>query len=184
MQGVNEVSFFSFSFVIFVLATIFLYYHPKLRAFQVRILVIASICFYAIDQFKFLPLLIAAAAGTYIFLHSAQRGSRNMLIFGVIFNLALLAFFKYKFLLISSGNSSIERDSIETLLYLPIPVGISFFVFHNISLLADYGKLGGKRLDASFEKIMLYIIFFPQLVSGPITRAFQFFPQINQKKME
>jgi alginate O-acetyltransferase complex protein AlgI len=52
-------------------------------------------------------------------------------------------------------------------------------VFHNISLLVD---LTGKRKETpDLKSVFLYIIFFPQLVSGPITRAEMFMPQIQPK---
>lgn len=56
---------------------------------------------------------------------------------------------------------------LDLLLNLPLPIGISFFVFHNISLLVDLSH----RLDRAppLRDVFLYIIFFPQLVSGPIT---------------
>ena len=49
----------------------------------------------------------------------------------------LLAFFKYKFLFIDPAFSAVDFAPIDFLLRLPLPIGISFFVFHNISLLVD-----------------------------------------------
>jgi alginate O-acetyltransferase complex protein AlgI len=69
--------------------------------------------------------------------------------------------------------------AIDFLLRLPLPIGISFFVFHNISLLIDLTKRGGPA--PTLTDVLLYIIFFPQLVSGPITRAENFLPQITPK---
>ena len=62
---------------------------------------------------------------------------------------------------------------------LPLPIGISFFVFHNISLLVDLTRRRAHRPPSA--SVFLYIIFFPQLVSGPITRAEMFMPQIKPK---
>ena len=70
--------------------------------------------------------------------------------------------------------------AVDFLLRLPLPVGISFFVFHNISLLVDLTK-SGHRQQPGVVGVFNYISFFPQLVSGPITRAENFIPQIQPK---
>jgi alginate O-acetyltransferase complex protein AlgI len=49
-------------------------------------------------------------------------------------------------------------------LRLPLPIGISFFVFHNISLLVDLTK-DHKTRRPDLTEAFLYFIFFPQLVS-------------------
>jgi alginate O-acetyltransferase complex protein AlgI len=98
---------------------------------------------------------------------------------GVAFNLALLAFFKYKFLFVGPTSSGLAVSPIDLLLQLPLPIGISFFVFHNISLLIDLTRQ--KHPAPDLTSVFLYIIFFPQLVSGPITRAEMFMPQIRPK---
>jgi hypothetical protein len=62
---------------------------------------------------------------------------------GIAFNLGLLAFFKYKFLFIdAAAPSSAAPGTADLLLRLPLPIGISFFVLHNISLLIDLGTPG------------------------------------------
>ena len=110
----------------------------------------------------------------------ALRNRALWLPIGISFNLALLAFFKYKFLFIGPASSgAVGLAPIDFLLQLALPIGISFFVFHNISLLVD---LTGKRKETpDLKSVFLYIIFFPQLVSGPITRAEMFMPQIYPK---
>jgi alginate O-acetyltransferase complex protein AlgI len=171
-------TFTSWEFVAFVAAVFSLYYLPPLRRFQVHVLVVASLIFYGAGQTQLLPLLGLAVLGTYCLLALALR-DRRWLSMGIIFNLGLLVFFKYKFLFIDSSLLSFTNARvIDFLLRLPLPIGISFFVFHNISLLIDSVK---SRTDVSLPNVFLYIIFFPQLVSGPITRAENFLPQIKSK---
>jgi alginate O-acetyltransferase complex protein AlgI len=144
------------------------------------LLVIASLVFYGFGQPELLPLLAVAVFGTYLFLILALRNRTMWLPIGVAFNLALLAFFKYKFLFVELASfDSIGVAPIDFLLKLPLPIGISFFVFHNISLLVDLTKQ--KNAPPDLTSVFLYIIFFPQLVSGPITRAEIFMPQIKPK---
>jgi alginate O-acetyltransferase complex protein AlgI len=173
-------TFTSWQFGAFVAIVFGVYYLPPLRSLQVQLLVVASLFFYGYGQPGLLPLLAVAVLGTYLFLILALRNRALWLPIGISFNLALLAFFKYKFLFIGPASSGAAGLApIDFLLRLPLPIGISFFVFHNISLLVD---LTGKRKETpDLKSVFLYIIFFPQLVSGPITRAEMFMPQIHPK---
>jgi alginate O-acetyltransferase complex protein AlgI len=173
-------TFTSWQFGIFVAIVFGAYYLPPLRTFQIQFLVLASLFFYGYGQPELLPLLAAAVFGTYLFLLLALRDRRIWLPIGIAFNLALLAFFKYKFLFVEPTSPSLaDLGPIGLLLKLPLPIGISFFVFHNISLLVDLTRQKSARPDLT--SVFLYIIFFPQLVSGPITRAEMFMPQIKPK---
>jgi alginate O-acetyltransferase complex protein AlgI len=158
-----------------------IYYLPALRDFQVYLLVLASLFFYASGQPSLLPLLVFAVLGTYVFLTLALRNRAVWMPVGVAFNLGLLAFFKYKFLFFDAASPAMsDVAAIDFLMRLPLPIGISFFVFHNISLLVDLTKRPHQERP-SLAGVFLYIIFFPQLVSGPITRAENFLPQIQPK---
>jgi alginate O-acetyltransferase complex protein AlgI len=171
-------TFTSWQFGIFVVAVFGAYYLPAFKALQIQLLVIASLFFYGYGQPELLPLLAVAVIGTHIFLILAFQNRRVWLPIGIAFNLALLAFFKYKFLFLDPTSPALAGVAlIDLLLKLPLPIGISFFVFHNISLLVDLTKTKAIRPD--LKSVFLYIIFFPQLVSGPITRAEMFMPQIK-----
>jgi alginate O-acetyltransferase complex protein AlgI len=175
----------SWPFVAFVAVTFALYYLPILRQWQVQILVLASLCFYGLLQPQLLALLVVAVLGTYFFLRVATLRRNVGLAAGIAFNLGLLAFFKYKFLFIDAATPSsqalsyLDPGAIDWLLRLPLPIGISFFVLHNISLLIDLGRPGRAALPA--REVFLHILFFPQLVAGPITRTERFLPQIKPK---
>ncbi len=173
-------TFTSWQFGLFAAIVFGAYYLPPFRAFQVLLLVLASLVFYGYGQPELLPLLAVAVVGTYLFLILALRNRRVWLPAGIVFNLLLLTFFKYKFLFISATAGTFTGiATIDFLLRLPLPIGISFFVFHNISLLVDLTK---RKADApDLKSVFLYIIFFPQLVSGQITRAEMFMPQIKPK---
>jgi alginate O-acetyltransferase complex protein AlgI len=173
-------TFTSWQFGAFVAIVFGAYYLPPFKLLQVQLLVVASLVFYGYGQPELLPLLAIAVLGTYLFLVLALPDRSLWLPIGIAFNLALLAFFKYKFLLIPPewpGTTGLAL--IDFLLRLPLPIGISFFVFHNISLLVDL--TAKPRRPPDVKNVFLYIIFFPQLVSGPITRAEMFMPQIQPK---
>jgi alginate O-acetyltransferase complex protein AlgI len=173
-------TFTSWQFGVFVAVVFGVYYLPALRTLQVQWLVIASLFFYGYGQPQLLPLLAVAVFGTYLFLILALRNRPIWLPIGIAFNLALLGFFKYKFLFVDPSSSILSGVApVDFLLKLPLPIGISFFVFHNISLLVDLTRR--KSAPPDLTSVFLYIIFFPQLVSGPITRAEMFMPQITPK---
>jgi hypothetical protein len=100
-------TFTSWQFGIFVGTVFGAYYFPALRTLQIQLLVIASLFFYGYGQPALLPLLAVAVFGTYLFLILALRNRRIWLPLGIAFNLALLAFFKYKFLLIEPSSSDL-----------------------------------------------------------------------------
>jgi alginate O-acetyltransferase complex protein AlgI len=173
-------TFTSWQFAIFAAIVFAAYYLPPLKTFQIQLLVFASLFFYGYGQPELLALLAVAVFGTYFFLLLALQNRRIWLPAGIAFNLALLAFFKYKLLFIDSASPSlVDFAPLDFLLKLPLPIGISFFVFHNISLLVDLTRQ--QAPPPTLSSVFLYIIFFPQLVSGPITRAEMFMPQIKPK---
>jgi alginate O-acetyltransferase complex protein AlgI len=175
-------TFTSWQFGLFAAIVFGAYYLPPVRPFQVQLLVAASLFFYGYGQPELLPLLAVAVCGTYLFLVLALR-NRRWLPIGIVFNLALLAFFKYKFLFLDpKAPALVDNAAIDFLLKLPLPIGISFFVFHNVSLLVDLTR-DAKARPLGLTEVFLYIIFFPQLVSGPITRAGMFLPQIAPKQL-
>jgi alginate O-acetyltransferase complex protein AlgI len=175
-------TFTSWQFGLFVAVVFATYYLPPVRPFQAYLLVVASLFFYGYGQAELLPMLAVAVLGTYLFLVLAWRDRAIFLPLGIAFNLSLLAFFKYKFLFFDPTMISTGSSPADFLLRLPLPIGISFFVFHNISLLVDLTKKSEVRRP-DLNEALLYIIFFPQLVSGPITRAEKFLPQIKEKHL-
>lgn len=184
--------FNSFQFVILVLVTFSIYYSGFLNKFQYHILIFASLIFYSYHVPLLVLLLISSAAInssiSYLILYKRLNRIRLFSILGVIINLSILFFFKYSPLISKTffpANSSLG----EFLLYIPLPIGISFFTFQGISLVVDVftkkHHLEFSPSEKSFRqhtlKIFLYITFFPQLIAGPIVKAHEFIPQIKKK---
>ena len=102
----------------------------------------------------------------------------------LVFNLGLLAFFKYFNFFIESTSDFIRllgfQANIHTLNII-LPVGISFYTFQTLSYTIDVyrGKLQPTKDPIAF---FAYVSFFPQLVAGPIERASNLLPQFFQKK--
>jgi len=98
--------------------------------------------------------------------------------------LAALAYFKYTSFLLTNllalwGRlASPPRIPINSPL---LPLGLSFFVFHAISLLADCYR-GKVTEPVQIGDALLYVAFFPQLIAGPILRASRFLPQLALRR--
>ena len=117
-------TFTSWQFGIFGAIVFGAYYLPPLRTLQIQLLVIASLFFYGYGQPELLPLLAVAVFGTYLFLILALRNRQIWLPVGIAFNLALLAFFKYKFLFVeTTGPGLTGVTPIDFLLKLPLRNG-------------------------------------------------------------
>lgn len=149
-------------------------------------LLLASYLFYAHWDVRFLPLLIgisalAIGAGRLLQVLRSRPQRRAALAAGACLALLPLAIFKYAgfaastvFVLLDALGVAVSPGHLPE---FALPVGISFFVFHAISLMVDAyrGKIREpiRALDA-----LLYVAFFPQLVAGPILRAASFLPQL------
>ena len=178
-------SFISLKFLLFTIIILIFYYIPLFKKLQVQILVLGSLIYFSICDFRFLWLLLFAVLATQCALLLSLKNKKIWIICGMLLNICLLAFFKYKFLFLSTSVSAgAETEIWAWLLALPLPVGISFFVFHNISFLVDFHKNTLLQKPPAMANTFLYIIFFPQLIAGPITRAESFFPQIQPKEFK
>jgi alginate O-acetyltransferase complex protein AlgI len=189
----TEPIFFAFFAGVFCL-----YYLPPMRRFQVPLLLAASLCFYAYRQpYLLLLLLISAALSaivSYAVMVSARRTAKlRWAIAGVAANLAILGLFKYGGLIERSlpGIVGPPDGLVALLLSLPLPIGISFYTFHGISLIVDVLRSPGAAATEEtarptarqhLKHTLLYLTFFPQLVAGPIIKAHNFYPQIAAKR--
>ncbi|HRG28109.1 MAG TPA: MBOAT family O-acyltransferase [Chitinophagales bacterium] len=180
--------FNSFEFICLLLTTFFLYYLPAIQKWQVFILIAAGIVFYGFFNPYLLLLLFASASisfvFTYLVIHNTGNKKKLFATIGVAINLGVLLFFKYSGFFADLFLSS-DNDMRNFLVSIPLPIGISFYTFHGISLLVDaYRNDESQRWVPTFNyrNSILYTLFFPQLVAGPILRAKYFIPQIVSKQ--
>ena len=131
-------------------------------------LLVASLLFYAWGEPVMVVVLLASLCVNHALgLRVAGAGGRNWLMGGVVFNLLVLAAFKYAGFLAELVNASAGQSVLT--IGLQQPIGISFYTFQAISFLIDL-----RRKDAppprNFADTALYIAMFPQLIAGPIVR--------------
>jgi alginate O-acetyltransferase complex protein AlgI len=103
---------------------------------------------------------------------------KSILIFGIVFNLSLLGYFKYTDFLIENFNLAFSSDA--ELLHLALPLAISFFTFQQIAYLVDSYRQETKEYD--FLNYALFVTFFPQLIAGPIVHHKEMMPQFAKTR--
>ena len=150
---------------------------PRLRGKNL-LLALGSLVFYAFGQLGYLPLFLGSALLNYLAglaLQRTRRRRRLMLALAVLLNLALLGLFKYTDFVLE--NLGLPPKGIL------LPIGISFYTFQGMSYVIDvYRKPESGTAD--FDKLLLYLAFFPQLIAGPIVKYHDFAPQIEARKTD
>lgn len=146
-------------------------------------LVGGSFIFYAYWNIVYVPLLLESIFVNF-FIGSALGGElpskipkRVVLILGILFNLCLLAYFKYTDFFIENFNGLFDPDI--PLTYIVLPLGISFFTFTQIAFLVDSYKGEVKEYDVL--NYMLFVSYFPHLLAGPILHHAQMIPQFTNR---
>ena len=143
----------------------------------------ASLLFYGWWNPLYLPLLGGIAVFNFIVARwiTAQRlvgradRVRLLLIFGIVVDVLMLGYFKYTDFLIDTANTAFHTDFM--LQHILLPLGISFFTFQKIAYLVDSAR--GEVAEHDFLEYCFFVMFFPQLLAGPITHHSEIFPQIK-----
>ena len=180
--------FNTIDFVIFFIVVLSSIVIVKDRKFQHLFLLAASYFFFYYSSNYLLVLLISSSlldfyVGKEIWKAESITRKKILLTISLTGNLGLLGFFKYADFAILQFNflgNYIDLGTQIPLLYLALPIGISFYTFQTISYTVDIyrGKLEPSKSLAEFA---LFVAFFPQLVAGPILRAKDFLPQLREK---
>ena len=176
---------FIFIFLPIVLCLYFLLNYRKQYVVAKVVLVLASLFFYSWWNVSYLPLILISMAVNYYTGSTltkmgleAVKKRKRVFILGIVFNLALLGYFKYYDFFISNINS-LTGSTID-FLHLALPLGISFFTFQQISYLADSYK--GETKEYNLLNYSLFVTFFPQLIAGPIVHHKEMMPQFEDIK--
>ena len=140
----------------------------------------ASLCLYAYGGWKGLLWLCVSIGVNSLLLAGMKRwkkGTKALLWLGIAFHVGLLFVFKYLNFAAQTVNLVLR-----TAIYPPslaLPLGISFFTFQQIAYLVDASR--GEREGDSFLDYVLYVVYFPKLIMGPIAPAEDLIPQFHQE---
>ena len=169
--------FSSLPFLLSFLPLFFIiYFVAKKRNVKNIILLIFSMIFYAWGEPFYIILMIFSILINHYFAVYINKNIENientknaktLLIFAIIINLALIGVFKYAgfFVNIFAGLFGVESVNIN----IPLPIGISFYTFQNLSYIIDvyHKKVKVQKNPLYFGA---YVAAFPQLIAGPIVR--------------
>lgn len=166
----------------FLPATLALYYLAN-KKYRNVILCLASLLFYAWGEPKFIILMLISIVANYFFARwidkRRERGAKLILILSIVFNIALLGFFKY-----FNFGISIFESATGTQLNLPLielPIGISFYTFQILSYVVDVCR-GKVKMQKNIITLATYIALFPQLIAGPIVQYSDVEKQLSERK--
>jgi D-alanyl-lipoteichoic acid acyltransferase DltB (MBOAT superfamily) len=110
-----------------------------------------------------------------------RKGVRHPLVlaFGIAVNLLVLAYFKYTNFLIDNANELLGTQFVLQKIILPI--GISFFTFQKIAYLVDAYR--GEAEEYDLLEFSLFVMYFPQLIAGPIVHHREIIPQFSRSDL-
>ena len=112
-----------------------------------------------------------------------QNRKRLAWCFALMGLLPLLLFKYYNFIndSVTAGLASVGLQFSLTGLNWAIPVGISFFSFQAVGYMLDVYH-GRAKAERSIVDYVLFVSFFPQVFSGPISKADELLPQIKKER--
>ena len=149
------------------------------------VLLVESLLFYCWTGVEYLPLIVCLIVFNYLWglLTARTKAKLKGLLpaVAVLVNLAALVYFKYANFLIDTlnhiGNFGLAALDVGAVL----PLGISYYIFKIISYEADVytGKVEAEKDPIAFAA---YVLFFPQLIVGPIIKYRDMAPQLHNYK--
>ena len=162
-----------FLFIFLPIILILFYLSKNIKFSYFIILIFAGLIFYGWWNIYYVPLILFSIItnfylGEKIFNTQKKKIRKLILIIAVSINLILLLFFKYSDFIIDNFNLVFNK-SIEKF-NLPFPLAISFFTFQIITFLVDCYDKNILNQNIKFKNFFLFVIFFPQLVAGPIVK--------------
>lgn len=181
-------NFNSWQFLLFLPVVVGMYWLLP-HKFRWVLLLIASYFFYMSWNAWLIILIMTTTVTAYVASNlmkkTQSRGARKaLLIMTLVICLGILVFFKYINFLLEATVGVIrlfnaEQDSI--MLNVILPVGISFYTFQTLSYVVDVYR-GDFEPEPHFGYFALYVVYFPQLVAGPIERPGALLPQLHEEQ--
>jgi D-alanyl-lipoteichoic acid acyltransferase DltB (MBOAT superfamily) len=173
--------FNSFEFLVFFpVVTILFYLLPK--QFKWLLLLTASCIFYCYFIPVYLLVLVFTIVADYFvaILIEQSHHKKRWLVCSIVVNVGTLAIFKY-YNFFATELSNITHLNIP-LLNLVLPIGLSFHTFQAMSYTIEVYK-GSYKAERHIGIYALYVLFYPQLVAGPIERPQHILPQLKANKV-
>ena len=174
--------FNSYSYIFIFLPVVIAGYYalgPGWRSMSIVWVILASLLFYTLwrplNVLLMAPSILVNYGLVKLILRPNAREGLSRLAFwtGIMFNLCFLGYFKYRNFFFTVSNDFFGASYVIAALVLPL--GISFITFQKIGLLIDVRA--GRVTRVGFRDYLLFVMFFPQLVAGPIVHYRELMPQ-------
>ncbi len=174
--------FSSITFLYYFLPILLITYFITPKKYKNLILLIASLFFYFYGEPKFGFLLILTCIINYLLSKRIEKDRKHAFIYLIIalsYDIGQLLYFKYLDFFIENFNKLFNTNF--SLLYIVMPIGISFFTFQIISYIVDVYKKKVKSAN-NIVDFTMYVSLFPQLIAGPIVRYETIDKEIKTRK--
>ena len=175
--------FNSWIFAVFFLITLLVYLGVKHTRFRTVWLLAASYIFYGWINPLYLVLIGYSTIFNYLIGLRIEKSERKKtwLITGILNNIFILGFFKYGAFATENLNTLLHLISSSLSVPEPgylFPVGLSFYTFIATGYIVDVYR-GNIAAEKNVIHFAAFISFFPYLLAGPIERARNILPQLN-----
>lgn len=173
---------FIFAFFPICIAAWYLLNHFKKYTLGKISLLVSSLIFYAYYNVNYAFIIISSILVNYLLSHimicdKKQVFRKFAFAFGLLFNIGLIAYYKYVDFMIDNINVLFKTEL--PLMHILMPLGISFFTFQQLSYVIDSYKKDIPKY--SLLDYSVFVLFYPQLIAGPIVLHDEIIPQISSK---
>ena len=180
--------FNSIEFLIFLPVVVALFYLLPQRARWLMLLA-ASCVFYMWFVPKYILILLVTividySAGILMERYADQpKKKKAFMVISIVSTLTVLVIFKYLGFITENLDRLCASLGMETHLvtHIILPIGLSFHTFQSMSYVIEVYR-GHQKAERHFGYYALYVMFFPQLVTGPIERPGNLLRQLHEKK--
>jgi alginate O-acetyltransferase complex protein AlgI len=179
--------FNSFNFLVFFPLVTLLYFLLP-HKFRWSMLLTASCIFYMFFKpvyilIIFFTIIIDYYAGILIENAGTEKKKKRWLAMSIVANVGVLAVFKYYNFLNSNLDGILSMAGYSNpvpYLKILLPIGLSFHTFQAMSYTIEVSR-GNQKAERHFGIYALYVMFYPQLVAGPIERPQNILHQFYEK---
>lgn len=174
---------FLFIFLPLFLAGWFLLNNRKQYKMAQGYLIGMSLWFYAYFNIGYLWMMLGSCLIGYLLCLSLKKTEAKdrrklIMVIGCLFHLGTLGYFKYSNFFLENINLAFGTGF--SLLEVLLPVGISFYTFQQLGYLIDCYKKDAPV--CSFLDYFAFMVYFPQILQGPILRYEELVPQLHEEE--
>jgi alginate O-acetyltransferase complex protein AlgI len=170
----------SLKFALLAFASVVIFYLISLK-YRIPYLVIISCTFIASISYYLLFYILIYALFNYYLGIILPKSKHKIALFriGILINISQLVLLKYAPIAIDPILHFVYSAAIfSKISAIIVPIGISYFTLQGIGYLINI-KMGWEKPEFKFLNFLLFLIYYPKFLSGPIERSNHFLPQLK-----